>query len=505
MSLASKILSNTAAQIAGKAATAVISIIIIKLLTTYLGREGYGMYTTIYEFLTFFAIIADFGLFQIALREMARSPEREASILGNLLSLRLGLTVISMTVAIGAVWLLPSYAGTDIPLGVTIAVLTTFATLMTGTLSSVIQYHLKMYWAVYAAIAGRVLALGYMLLTVFVWLPANPEVGFYHLVWAGTLGNLAMLAGTYFAARKLAPIRFEFDTVFWKQVLRAALPYGTALVLATMYFRLGAVMLSLMKGPGEVGYYGVSLRIVENLQMLPVFFLNSILPTLTALLVTDREKCKQVFQTSFDVLLIVAAPIVLGGWVLAYPLISAVSSPEFLTTSTQLGSDIALRLMLVAMALAFLSNLFGYVLLAGNEQKQLLRVNLTAVALSIAVNLVVIPDYGFVGAAFTSIISESIVCGWLAYLLWKKVGLRPTFGTARKVIFAAASMGLIVAGGAALLDFAGNWGLIVLIPLGGAVYTGLLFATRAVTPDLIRAVLPGRRPANPEQPDELHA
>ncbi|EKD47810.1 MAG: hypothetical protein ACD_65C00278G0001, partial [uncultured bacterium] len=54
MSTARKVLGNTAVQVAGRFVMAFMSIIIVKLITSYLGLEGYGKYSAIYEFLAFF-------------------------------------------------------------------------------------------------------------------------------------------------------------------------------------------------------------------------------------------------------------------------------------------------------------------------------------------------------------------------------------------------------------------------------------------------------------------
>ena len=86
-----KIYTNTIAQIAGKIITALISILLIKLLTGYLDVAGYGLYSKIYNYLSIFAVIADLGLYTITVRELTRyQDDREmvAKISGNILSLR---------------------------------------------------------------------------------------------------------------------------------------------------------------------------------------------------------------------------------------------------------------------------------------------------------------------------------------------------------------------------------------------------------------------------------
>lgn len=67
-----KIYTNTIAQIAGKVATALISIFLIKILSEYLDVAGYGLYSKIYNYLSIFAVMADLGLYTISVREMSQ-------------------------------------------------------------------------------------------------------------------------------------------------------------------------------------------------------------------------------------------------------------------------------------------------------------------------------------------------------------------------------------------------------------------------------------------------
>jgi O-antigen/teichoic acid export membrane protein len=86
-----KIYSNTIAQIGGKILTALISIVMIKLLTGYLDLAGYGLYSKIYNYLSIFAVIADLGLYTITVRELSLHRDDPAmidKISSNVLTLR---------------------------------------------------------------------------------------------------------------------------------------------------------------------------------------------------------------------------------------------------------------------------------------------------------------------------------------------------------------------------------------------------------------------------------
>lgn len=86
-----KVYSNTLAQIAGKVATALISIFLIKILTNYLDVAGYGLYSKIYNYLSIFSVIADLGLYTITVREISAHKNdhlKVQNIVGNILTLR---------------------------------------------------------------------------------------------------------------------------------------------------------------------------------------------------------------------------------------------------------------------------------------------------------------------------------------------------------------------------------------------------------------------------------
>lgn len=100
-----KIYTNTLAQIAGKVATGLISIFLIKIVADYLDAAGYGMYSKIYNYLSIFAVLADLGLYTISVREMSQcqdDKEKLERISGNILSLRTisGLTIMVLSLGI---------------------------------------------------------------------------------------------------------------------------------------------------------------------------------------------------------------------------------------------------------------------------------------------------------------------------------------------------------------------------------------------------------------------
>ncbi len=496
MSTARKILTNTIAQIIGKILVAFIGLAVVKIATNYLSIEGYGQYVLIYEFLAFFGIAADLGLFTIAVKEMSDDDKKIPIIIGNVLSLRTILVTVTMLLAIGAAYLIPKYADTRVPLGVAIASLTVITTILNGTISSVLQTKLKMQLASLTTVVGRIVTLGLMLYIVFYGFPQDNDTGFYMLLLAGVLGNLAMLIHTYYYVRKITPLKYRFDFDLWKKVLIKSLPYGLALILNTVYFRIDTILLSILKNEKEVGIYGVAMKMLEHFAILPLYFMNSVLPVLTRTIREKSEKYLTVIRYAFDFLAAISIPMVVGGVILAYPIIFIVSTPEFLSRLTEgfYGSDIAFQILIFALLFQFLNVLFAFILIAVDKQSRLLYINGACAVFNIVTNLIFIPIYGFVGAAVTSVLSEMFILIATYITAKRHLKFKVRLISILKITISALTMGAAVYFlQPVTYKFVQNWNVLLLIPIGMVIYTGMLFLTKVVDREMLALLKKGEK------------
>lgn len=494
VSLARKIFSNTAWQIFGKAVTAVLGIVSIKFITNYLSPGSYGEYTTIYDYTALFAIVADFGLFTIAVREMAHEGDKNAveKIVGNVLSIRTALAVCSLGLGILTAFVIPAYRDSHIPFGVLIVSAATILTLIAGTMSSVLQFYLRMKWASIALTAGKVVTVAYILITIIWLFPGNPDTGFPHLLLAWILGGMVTIAITYIASRKFVSIAFQFDFAFWKKVFVKALPYGLALVLGTVYFRMGTIVLSLFKLKDQVGYYGVPMRFLEILQIIPHYFMNSVLPVLTMSLKNSdgSERSVRIVRYSINALAALALPIFIGGYLLAWPITAAVSNPEFLShrvgDGIVWGSDLALKILLLAISFTYLHVVFSYTLVAMGKQMELLAANGIVAIINVALNFLLAPRFGFVGASVSAVAAEGIMFIILFLKIRRQMRYIWDFSFLIKTLFSAAIMGTVLYLAADYFNerlFSKS--LFVLIPLGGVVFISIMLFTKAITREML--------------------
>ena len=491
------IILNTVYQFGGRLVSGLVSVVIVKLISSYLGVSGYGEYAGTYDFLAFFAIFADLGIFTIAVREMAKvqdDKEKLSKIFGNILSIRILITVIMMIVAVTALFMIPKYADTRIPAAAVFASFVMIGTMTSGTLSAILQVFLKMGKATFAFLIGKGFILMYMLWALLYAFKDDPNTGFFHLYIAGIIGGVVTVCVTAYYARRFAPIRFRFDFDYWKEIIWEAAPYGLAIILNQVYFRIGPVLLLLMRGPEEVGIYGVPMRVLEVLTVVSFFFMNATLPTLTRAFKKSMDEMQKVIQFAFNFLAMAGAPIIVGGFVLAYPIIFAISSPEFLSRLDEgfYGSDIVFKILTIALVGAYISSLFTYILVAAERQKLILWINGAGAIFNVTVNILAIPEFGARGVAYASVASEILIVLIAAFTCYKTFRIHINLVPIFKIGLSVAVMGIAIHflrdPSYAFMGL-GNKNILFLIPLGGIIYAVMLFLTGMLTKQTFRNLM----------------
>ena len=131
-------------------------------------------------------------------------------------------------------------------------------------------------------------------------------------------------------------------------------------------------------------------------------------------------------------------PIAAGGLVIAPELARFVGGDEFAAAADPL------RLLLCAAALAYLSGLYGYALIAGGLQRLTLWLALAALVANVALNVALAPAYGPTASAAIALGTEGFLLagGWL--LVHRRLGLRAAPDRPLPPVVAAAAMAAVV-------------------------------------------------------------
>ncbi len=454
-SLGGVVARNTLAQAAGKVVVLAAGAVSIAVTTRYLGAEGYGRFALALALLQTLGVLADAGLVAVVVREASRSPHRTAELVGNALAMRLALCVAVVGLAAAASGL-PSY-GPDVRTAVLIAAVPFAMGVVSSSLAAVFQVRLQLGRGALADAAGRVGSLLALLAVV------AGDLGFAAVVASMAAGATVTLALTVAFARRLVRVRPAADRAVWRELALAAVPLGLTLAVAELYFRADTFILSLSREVDEVGRYALAYRLYELLGLLPAMVMASVYPLLSRQLAADRAAAQRTLDATARAFAAFGLPLAAGGLVIAPELARLAGGEEFGAAADPL------RLLLCAAALAYLSGLLGYALIAGGLERATLRLAVAALVLNLGLNVALAPAYGATASAAIAVGSEALLLGGGWVLVRSRLGLVPSLGGAWRPALAAAVMAAAV------------WPLrdrtpALTVPLGAAVYGAALWA-----------------------------
>ncbi|MDP2684694.1 MAG: flippase [bacterium] len=467
MSYTRKIAHNTIIQIIGKGISTVIGIIVIGMLTRYLGKGGYGQYTTIMAFLQFFGVLVDMGLYIILIKKISEPGVDEAKITSNIFTLRLISAIIFLGLAPLVVLLFPYPE--IIKVGVLVTSFSFLGITLNQVLVGVFQKHLRMDKVVIAEVIGRLFLVGLTFYAI------QQDLGLLWVMGAVVVGSLVNFLFTFLFSRQFVRIKMAFNFDVWRQVIKESWPIAVSIAFNLVYFKFDTIVLSLFKEDEAVGIYGASYKVLEVLTTFPAMFAGLVLPLLAAAwLAADKEKFQRVLRKSFDAMIMIAIPLVVGTLFLAGPIMDMIA-PEF-TDSARV-----LQILIFATATIFIGNLFGNTVVALNQQKKMMWLYLMVAIISVGGYLILIPKYSYFGAAGMTIAAELMVTFSAMYIVLKYSKARLSFSVLGKTIISSGLMGLV-------LYFMSGVNLFVMLPIAVIVYFGSMLATKGISRDILKEV-----------------
>ncbi len=108
------------------------------------------------------------------------------------------------------------------------------------------------------------------------------------------------------------------------------------------------------------------------------------------------------------------------------------------------GSDLALQVIIWSIPIGFVNSVTQFVLIAVNQQHFLTRAFIFGVVFNTVGNLLLIPYFGYIGAAFVTILSEFSLLFPFYYSVRRHVGTVPWLRIFAPPAVSVAAMGLVI-------------------------------------------------------------
>lgn len=393
-SLFSKIGYNTLIQIGGKIISVALGFLTVVLLTRYLGVEGYGNFTLVFAYLTFFGIIADFGLQLTIVRELSQNTLKAGRIYGTYFWLKFSLVVISTVLALVVLLFFPY--SLSLKIGIMIGALAVGIGGLTGCGTAIFQANLRLDLVTFVDVIAKIVTVSFIIIFVFL------KFSFYHIISTVLVGNLIGFFVTWVLVKKMIKFNFTYDPALAKKIMRWSIPIGLTSFFSVAYFRIDMIMLSIMRGSTDVGIYSLAYKILENILVLWGFYMASVYPTLSRLS-NNRKRFMELFKKSIFVALGFSALMIFVGLITAPILISVFGGVGFY------ASILPFKILLFSVPIFFINNLVYYLFLIEKKMTIVLYGMILALMTNFIFNFVFIPKSGYIAASYVTILSEFIL------------------------------------------------------------------------------------------------
>jgi len=384
--------------LSGKIISTVLGVIFVIYVAIQLGLTQFGIYTLGNYFAGLFVILGDLGLGNYTTREIARDKNNAQDILNRVFCLRLVLSLLAFIIGI-TVLLFVDYGLLTEQLTMIILFTHIFFRSFLSFLFHIFEGFERMEFITIAEAFRRGIDL-----VIGVWV-LSQGYGLTFLILGLVLSDLIILTFTWMLLYSSLPIRLRivFSSINWYETLVSSIPFGLLLVFLGVVNSIDTIMLGKIRGEDEVGLYGVVIRITSVLTIIPLMTATAMFPAISRLYNTSIDKARSIFLNLIRLMMFLGMPIAFGTTLIGSSLI------VFIYDATYLPAAMPLKIVIWSIGIVFLNLPMIMFLSSIERQKQATMIIGISALSNILLNLVLIPKYGMVGAAITTVISQVII------------------------------------------------------------------------------------------------
>jgi O-antigen/teichoic acid export membrane protein len=467
MGLAKGITRNTFYVFASQIVQKLVNVGFIAGSARLLGAKGYGDYVLVSTMVIVATTIANFGMRPMIIRMVSREKDRAASLLSNVLAVRVGSAGLVYLLLIAFAYLAgyPAEIRTLVLIGGMAILFNT----MQDALDSVLIGFERM------RVLGIFIVLSAILFTTtgiaVLWLGLG-------LRWLFSVNvaveALFVLISGFFIWTRLARFGLSVDFAVVKAVLVGCFPFFIALLFGFTDTKVDVLMLSLVPGPMPsdlaIGYYGPAHSILMTILLLPRSLNMALVPVVSQKIYVDQDAVRNLIENSTKFIMItISLPLILLTTLFSEQVVGIVLGPKFLETATALA--------ILGWAYAFQAiNLPSHSVLGSTKElRYFLPMLAASFVLNIVLDFILIPYFSFRGAAMGSVIVLAAGFFGRFYFLGKILGTRWSAALPYLRLFVILGVTL---GAAYLLKPHVPW--LLLAAVVAVLYVGLLFAFRTI-------------------------
>ncbi len=365
------------------------------------GAEQYGFYFALFNFSLILNILLDLGTTNYNNRNISQNEHLLSLFFSNIFSLRLVLGVVYFTVSMIVAWLC-DYNQRQITMLVFLSFNQFLLALILYLRSNLAGLQLFPIDSLMSVLDRFVLI---VICSLLLW--GNITDGPFRIEWfvLAQTGSYLFTAAVAFILVLFysGHFRLKFDWHISVAILKRSYPFALLSLLMSLYNRIDSVMLERLLPDGDVqaGIYAQAFRISDACCMFALLFANLLLPMFSRML-KQKQNVSQLVKLSTIAMMV---PVV-GGTIMCVFHREAIM--DLLYYNHVHESATIFAVLITGFVFISLTYIYGTLLTANGSLSKLNIIAACGVTINIVGNLILIPRYQAIGAAYVSLATQSL-------------------------------------------------------------------------------------------------
>ncbi|SCI70843.1 Putative O-antigen transporter [uncultured Clostridium sp.] len=245
-------------------------------------------------------------------------------------------------------------------------------------------------------------------------------------------------------------------------------------VAVKVYTAMDQTMLGIIDSNEAVGYYSMSIRLVKTLLTFVTSLSVVLLPRISNSIINNKSSdVKKYLSISIKLVYLIAIPAIFGILAIGEEIINIYLGSEFLQSAS------VFKLVSILLLIIGLSNVFGVqVMIPYGKEKKFTTILIYAAISNFIINLLLIPEFSYIGAAFATILAELLVTVLMYFEVKKILGSVPEVFNVTKFIVPSLVFYIIIKLIIKNIITSDLYVIIFSIPLAAVIYAGGLIALK---------------------------
>jgi stage V sporulation protein B len=404
-----KFLKGSAATSIGQASSMVFHFVSTMILTRVIPKADFGIYALILVINYLFVILSTMGLDVTLVKFLSSdSDEEKKSVFTKILSIKFASLFFFATVfLVSGKLFLPLFDVKILDFIYYIPILFFLGSLR-DLFFKVLQglHYFKKY-----AITQIVSAVSRLLL-IIIFLTQD-QLNLDNLIYIEIFTAGAVFVVLLFFVPYKIIVDSQVKQVSTKTVLNFTLPIYFNAIFTFMYGRVNLFIIGFLMNPVSVAYYDVGAKVSEALKKMLNSFILVFFPNLSNLFSKgDKASAGKLINKSLNAVSLVLATATLLAFLFRDEIMILLFSEKYV------DSSFVFSLLMLNLIFRSLANILGYSNLSAGHPKVPMKVNIVCSAVSVAGSFLLIPEFGYAGAAYSLIIMNTLA--QILYILYLK-------------------------------------------------------------------------------------